>query len=151
MRHVDFRDLGLTILFGVVSPYLWAGLIGVLSAATQLPLLASLSREFGPRIKPWVPTYMFAWEVVGGALCALVIALPLGFLLRRHIWPMWVLFAGLFLASLAISALLTEEPSIFFFVLTFPAPWVFLLWSALFVLVGHRLKMRRHVALYIGN
>lgn len=146
MFRVDLRDIGMTVLFGAASSWLWGSLIGALSAATQFPILVSLSREFGARVTPWVPAYMFAWEIIGGGLCALVIALPLGYLLRQHIWPMWAIFATFFVGGLAVSALLGDDLSLFLLVFRFPGPWVFLAWSALFVVVGHRLRMHRHVA-----
>jgi len=146
MSRPDLRDLSVAILFGVVAAPLWAGMIGFLSAFTQLPLLASLAREFGSGIKPWVPTYMLAWEVVGGAVCALVIALPLGYLLRRHVLAMWLLFALLFLAIFAWPSSYIDDAEPQFFALSYPGPWVFLAWSALFVRVGHRLRRQSLVA-----
>lgn len=146
MQRADVRDIILTVLVGAASPWIWASLIGVLGALTYMPPLISLAREFGPSIRPWLSTYEFIWEIIGGAVCALLVALPTGYLLRRNVLPLWVLFAALFLAGLTLSALGTEDPVIFFLVLSLPGPWIFLFWSAVFFFVGQLLRRRHNVA-----
>jgi len=151
MRTIEPRDVLATVVFGAPSAWLWASLIGLLSAYTQFPLLVALSKEFGEHLKPWVPTFMFAWELLGSAMCAFIIALPLGYLLRGRVVPMAILFSLLFLSGLAISDFMQDEPSLFAFVLSFSGPWLFLAWSAAFIFFGHSLRKRKHVDLTTGS
>lgn len=145
-KAIEPRDVLATIAFGAPSAWLWASLIGVLSAYTQFPLLVSLSKQYGEQIRPWVPAYMFVWELFASAVCALIIAFPLGYLLRGRVVPMAILYLSLFLGGLAIADFMQNEPSLLAFIFSFSGPWLFLVWSGAFICIGHSLRRRKHVA-----
>jgi len=146
MRRSALRDIVTTVLFGLVAPTLWGSLLGLFGAFVELPLLAHLSRQFRPLSKSFVHGYMFSFEVLAALVCGCLIALPLGYLLRKYPFRHWLLFAILFLAGFFLPDLFESDSSFAWWGLTLPSLWLFLVASVLFTLLGHRLRTRREVA-----
>jgi hypothetical protein len=135
------RDVFVIALFGVSSPWLWVYLVG-LFAVFEVPLLSAISRNLVSVSKTFVFSYLVGFDVLAALLCGAAVALPLGYFLQaRPIWG-WLQFALIFWGTLAGAALLSEEPFDLSYLYAHRDVWLFLAASALFIVVGHRL--RRH-------
>jgi hypothetical protein len=140
-RRVAARDIFLIALVGVISPWLWVALLG-LFAVFEAPILSAISRNLESLSRTFVFSYLIGFDVFAALLCGAVIALPLGYFLRsRPVW-VWLQFALLFWGTLVVAAFLSQEPFDLSYLYAHRDVWLFLAASALFIVVGHRL--RRH-------
>ena len=139
--HFTVRDGVVIALFGLGSPWAWAMLSGLLGIA-QGPVLAAMSHAM-PLPRTSMSWYLAGYSVIAALLCAVVIALPLGFLVRRPPWLVWLPFALLFWIALAVGTWLSPEPfdlSVFY---AHADAWLFLAASALLIVLGRKLGQRR--------
>jgi hypothetical protein len=141
MKRPAVRDLFVIVLFGVWAPWLWVYLMGVL-AVFEVPVLSALSRGLVSLSKTFVSAYLLTFDVFAALVCGAAIALPLGYFLRgRPVWGWWQ-FALLFWVTLAVAAFFSDEPFDLSYLYAHRDVWLFLAASALFVVIGHKLRRR---------
>jgi hypothetical protein len=141
MKRATARDIFVIALFGIVSPWLWVFLLGLL-AVFELQVLSAISRNLASLSRTFVTSYLVGFDVFAALLCGAAIALPLGYFLRsRPVWG-WLQFALFFWGILVVAALLGDDPFDLSYLYAQRDVWLFLAASALFMVVGHRL--RRH-------
>jgi hypothetical protein len=140
MQRANVGDFVLMALFGLGSPWLWVLLAGALAVA-EVPVLELLSPVM-PLNKVSLPLYLISYDIVAALLCAVIIALPLGYLVRQQPWRVWLQFLSLFWIALFVAALLTPEPVDLSPIYAHISVWLFLAASACFIVLGH--KWRRH-------
>lgn len=144
MPRVYMRDILVAIFFGGVAPYLWIGAVALSAIMVQAPFLSTISRDFSPALlKIWVSSYFALFGFLTSFICAAIVALPLGYLLRGAYQLAWLIFALIFLAvSIGPGIWQHDMEGVLGFFKTFEM-WVFLLGSALFLFLGKRWHQRR--------
>jgi hypothetical protein len=142
LMRATARDIFVIALFGVVSPWLWVFLLG-LFAVFEVQILSAISRNLVFPSRTFVSSYLVGFDVIAAFLCAAAIALPLGYFLRsRPVWG-WLQFSLFFWGILVVAALLSDEPFDLSYLYAHRDVWLFLGASALFIVVGHRLRRLR--------
>jgi hypothetical protein len=142
LERANIRDALVVALFGICAPWLWFVLLALL-AHIETPILAALFRSSMAQTKMVVSSYFFGFELFTAVVCAILIALPLGYLLRSQPILAWLQFVLVFWGTLAFAALVSDGPFDLSYVAAYPGVWLFLSASALLLVIGHKLK-RRH-------
>jgi hypothetical protein len=109
MRRAPARDVVVIALFGVISPWLWGFLLGLL-AVFEVQVLSAISHSLVSLNRTLVFSYLVGFDVFAALLCGAAVALPLGYFLQaRPIWG-WLQFALIFWGTLAAAAFLVTTP-----------------------------------------
>jgi hypothetical protein len=137
----NVRDFLLIALFGLGSPWLWVLLLGAFAVA-EVPVLQLLSPVM-PLNKVSLPLYLISYDIVAALLCAVILALPLGYLVRQQPWRVWLQFFSLFWIALFAAAFLTPEPVDMSPIYAHLSVWLFLAASACFIVLGHKWRRLR--------
>jgi hypothetical protein len=140
--RADVRDALVVALFGVCAPWLWFVLLAILTHI-EAPILAALFSATKTQSKAFVSSYFLGLDLFSALVGAILIGLPLGYLLRSHPIRGWLQFVLAFWSALAFAALFSDGPFDLSYVAAYPSAWLFLAMSAFLIIVGHKLR-RRH-------
>ena len=130
------RDIIVTLVFGLSTPWVWVAILGLFSAYIELPLLTKIAETSSSNLsKIFVSNYQLILGALGSVFAALLIAVPYGLLLLQRQMIFYLLFIILVVGTHIIEALIfypKDKAYILFFLSSSPY-WVFVVSAGIIV------------------
>ena len=131
---------------GLVAPFVLVELVALVSIHVWLPLNRYLWTAHGIATAKLPVDTAAVLDALIAALVGFCIALGVAGLSRSKPVPLWLIFAGFFLISLAVPTLFDGDYEVLLWFLSRPFIYIFLVFAALGFWLPSRRQVSRHVA-----